>query len=303
MCYTSVDSLYYTIRGRIIMTKRKHTPILVHSDHEFQNGDLEIRKNKKIEDSSGLHWHDFYELEIITSGEGFYYINGVEYPLKRGAAYLVSPVDFHLIKGNLEVCNIAFKESAISHDVFEKVLSIENSGVVMFDKDEFLFMEKGIDMLSAESEKDALLHDRMLTALLDSLLVGYLRKTEATSDAKNRSDIVVMRVVSYIKFHFKKKITLAEVADAVGLTPNYVGEIFAKRMGVSFNAYLMQTRLNYAKTLLMRGDCTVEDVAMLSGFGSQTYFSDCFKKQFGTTPTAVKKNAAQGILFADGESE
>jgi len=42
-------------------------------------------------------------------------------------------------------------------------------------------------------------------------------------------------------------------------------------------------------------------VAMLSGFGSQTYFSDCFKKQFGTTPTAVKKNASQGILFVEGE--
>ena len=128
----------------------------------------------------------------------------------------------------------------------------------------------------------------------------YLPKT--LEIVKNRSDIVVMRVVSYIKFHFKKKLTLAEVADAVGLTPNYVGEIFAKRMGVSFNAYLMQTRLNYAKTLLMRGDCTVEDVAKFSGFGSQTYFSDCFKKQFGTTPTAVKKNASQGILFGESEA-
>ena len=285
------------------MKKRKHAPILVHSDHEFQNGNLEIRKKKKFGDGTNLHWHDFYELEIITGGEGLYYINGVEYPLKRGSAYLVSPVDFHLIKGDLELCNIAFKETAISPDVLERVLSIESSGIVLFEEEELCLMEKGLDILLAESEKDSLLHSRVLTSLLDYLLVGYLRKTEATSEMKNRSDIVVMRVVSYIKFHFKKKLTLAEVADAVGLTPNYVGEIFAKRMGISFNAYLMQTRLNYAKTLLMRGDCTVEEVAMLSGFGSQTYFSDCFKKQFGTTPTAVKKKASQGILFAEGESE
>lgn len=285
------------------MKKRKHAPVLVHSDHEFQNGDLAIRKEKKLGDGTNLHWHDFYELEIITGGSGFYYINGVEYPLSRGSAYLVSPVDFHLIKGDLEFCNIAFKESAISTDVLERVLSIESSGVVQFDKEELSLMEKSIDLLLAESEKDALLHQRLLTSLLDYLLVGYLRKTESTAETKNRSDIVVMRVVSYIKFHFKKKLTLSEVADAVGLTPNYVGEIFAKRMGVSFNAYLMQTRLNYAKTLLMRGDCTVEEIALLSGFGSQTYFSDCFKKQFGTTPTSVKKKASQGVLFGESESE
>lgn len=283
------------------MKKRKHAPVLVRSDHEFQNGNLEIRKKKKFPDGTDLHWHDFYELEVITGGEGLYYINGVEHPLKRGSAYLVSPVDFHLIKGDLELCNISFKETAVSPDVLERVLSIETSGVVTFDEDELCLMEKGFEMLLAESEKDALLHDRIQTSLLDYLLVGYLRKTESTSEMKNRADVVVMRVVSYIKFHFKKKLTLAEVAEAVGLTPNYVGEIFAKHMGISFNAYLMQTRLNYAKTLLMRGDCTVEEVAVLSGFGSQTYFSDCFKKQFNTTPTSVKKKASQGILFAERE--
>ena len=285
------------------MTKRKNAPVLVQSGHEFQNGVLEIKKNKNLSDGASLHWHDFYELEVITGGEGFYSINGVEYSLKRGSAYLVSPVDFHLLKGSFEMCSIAFKETAISPEVLERVLSIENSGIVLFTEEELTLMETGMELLLAESEKDALLHGRALTSLLDYLLVGYLRKTESSSEIKNRSDIVVMRVVSYIKFHFKKKLTLAEVADAVGLTPNYVGEIFAKRMGVSFNTYLMQTRLNYAKTLLMRGDCTVEEVAMLSGFGSQTYFSDCFKKQFGTTPTSVKKNVVQGDSDAEKKED
>ena len=157
------------------MKKRKHAPVLVRSDHEFQNGNLEIRKKKKFPDGTDLHWHDFYELEVITGGEGLYYINGVEHPLKRGSAYLVSPVDFHLIKGDLELCNISFKETAVSPDVLERVLSIETSGVVTFDEDELCLMEKGFEMLLAESEKDALLHDRIQTSLLDYLLVGYLR--------------------------------------------------------------------------------------------------------------------------------
>lgn len=268
--------------------KRRSAPILVRPEHEFQKGNLEIR-HKHFNNGTNLHWHDYYEIEIITGGSGTYYINGVAFPLTRGSAYLVSPVDFHRIEGDFQLYNIAFNEAVASEDVMNRIISNDIATVVSFDGEEFSFLEKTLATLRDEVYTSSILRDRAVSALLDFILIRYLRKIESLDEYKNRSDIVVMRVVSYIKFNFKKKLTLGEVAEAVHLTPNYVGEIFAKRMGVSFNAYLMQTRLNYAKTLLMRGDCGIEEVAYLSGFASQTYFSDCFKKQFGITPTAVKK--------------
>ena len=282
--------------------KKTSAPELVRPDHEFKRGGLEIRHDS-FRDGTNLHWHDYFEMEVITQGNGSYYINGMKFPLRRGSVYLVTPVDFHLIKGDFEICNLAFTEAMVSQEVLDRIVSANPTSVVTFEEDEFSFIEKTLKKLQNEYEKDSLLRDEAMKALLDYVLISYLRRIEHADEDVSRSDIAVMRVVSYIKFNFKKKLTLAEAADAVHLTSNYVGEIFTKRMGITFNAYLMQTRLNYAKNLLMRGNCSVEEVALNSGFGSQTYFSDCFKKQFGYTPTAVRQKAMQGLLFDDDSAD
>lgn len=275
--------------------RKKSTPVLVRPDHEFAKGNIEVRR-KHFADGTNLHWHDYYEMEIITGGSGFYYINGVKFPLNRGCAYLVTPVDFHLIEGDFEIYNIAFNDSLLSEEVMNLIISVNSAKVVPFDEEEFVYIEGALDALYNEYSKGGALQEQALKSLLEFILIRYLRKIGSQEGDQCRSDIAVMRVVSYIKFNFKSKLTLAQAAEAVHLTPNYVGEIFAKCMGVTFNAYLMQTRLNYAKNLLLRGSYTIEEVAFNSGFGSQTYFSDCFKKQFGYTPTSVKRRVARGHL-------
>ncbi len=277
-----------------MVKKGKSAPILVRPDHEFSQGNVEVRQ-RHFKDGTNLHWHDYYEMEIITGGSGFYYINGAKFPLTRGSAYLVTPVDFHLIEGEFDIYNIAFNESLISEAVMNMIISLNPAAVVSFEEEEFLLIESALGALNSEYQKNEVLRDYALKALLDFILIRYLRKVGSGEKDQYRSDVAVMRVVSYIKFNFKNKLTLSQAAEAVHLTSNYVGEIFAKKMGVSFNTYLMQTRLNYAKNLLLRGNCTIEEVAFSSGFGSQTYFSDCFRKEFGYTPTSFKRRAAHGL--------
>ncbi len=274
---------------------KKSTPILVRPDYEFQKDNIEIR-HKHFNDGTNLHWHDYYEMEIITKGSGYYYINGNKVPLKRGSAYLVTPVDFHTIDGDFELFNIAFNESMLSEAVMNIITSVNPATTVTFSESEFVFIEKTVSTILEEYENDAPMRSYAIKSLMDYVMIQYLRKLDTKDEDTGRSDVAVMRVASYIKFNFKNKLTLAQAAEAVHLTPNYIGEIFAKKMGMTFNAYLMQTRLNYAKNLLMRGDCTVEEVAYNSGFSSQTYFSDCFRKQFGYTPTSVKKKAYKYLI-------
>ncbi len=266
--------------------------------YEFQKSDIEVRY-QSFNDGTNLHWHDFYEMEIITEGSGSYYVNGVKYPLKRGSAYLVTPVDFHLIKGEFKLYNISFNDRVASPEIMNRIAAVSAAVAVDFDDAVFSFIEKVLETLDTECRETLSLRTESLKSLMDSLLIRYLRMIHSSEQNQSRSDAAVLRVVSFIKFNFKKKLTLADAADAVGLTPNYLGEIFSKKMGVSFNIFLMQTRLNYAKNLLLRGDCTIEEVARESGFGSQTYFSDCFKKQFGYTPSSLKSRMAPGLITPD----
>ena len=45
-----------------------------------------------------LHWHDFYEIELVTDGVGTHTVNGTAYEWRRGEMHLMRLVDFHEIE-------------------------------------------------------------------------------------------------------------------------------------------------------------------------------------------------------------
>ncbi|WP_462221853.1 helix-turn-helix domain-containing protein, partial [Ferruginibacter sp.] len=53
--------------------------------------------------------------------------------------------------------------------------------------------------------------------------------------------------------------------------------------------WLMEKRLQHAKYLITTAGKSVSDTAFESGFESVSHFSRAFSKQFGTTPSALKK--------------
>jgi len=57
--------------------------------------------------------------------------------------------------------------------------------------------------------------------------------------------------------------------------------------------YVRKTRLNKAAIMLRRGDENVAEIAYSTGFSDQSYFTACFKKQFGFTPRAYRKAKAE----------
>jgi AraC-like DNA-binding protein len=59
--------------------------------------------------------------------------------------------------------------------------------------------------------------------------------------------------------------------------------------GLSINEYIRKVKMNYAGELLLSGRHTVSEVAFQTGINSITYFRQCFKEEFGTTPSQYAK--------------
>lgn len=59
-----------------------------------------------------IHRHDFYEIELILSGGGVYSIDGTDYPIRRGALFMMSPISFHSVRFSeqTKLINIMFTE-------------------------------------------------------------------------------------------------------------------------------------------------------------------------------------------------
>src|SRR4051812_46110142 len=62
-----------------------------------------------------VHWHEFFELAFILSGEGVHLFNGTSYPLVRGSLFLLTPTDIHALEPQpgtkLELFNVIFSEA------------------------------------------------------------------------------------------------------------------------------------------------------------------------------------------------
>ncbi|MEY8382583.1 AlkA N-terminal domain-containing protein [Christensenellaceae bacterium 44-20] len=100
--------------------------------------------------------------------------------------------------------------------------------------------------------------------------------------------------------HCGDGLRVAEVAQKLGCTDRHLRRVFFAEYHVSPIQYLQTCRLLLAKNLLTDTQLSVLDVAMASGFGSLRRLNDLFQKRYHLSPTALRKNAANGKMQSHG---
>ena len=258
---------------------------------------LSIRKKRGPLDgrfAKSLHWHDYYEIELITGGSGTHILNGESYPLGRGCAYLLCPKDFHTVIESeddpLELYNINFNEQILPPDVLQRLTNAERGIAVSFDEDGIRRLSLLCEAMLAEEQSERAHSRALISALFTQLLIELVRQgmTGETNHPKKLQQPQVGRVVAHLKAHFREPITLADCARMVYLTPNYLGEIFYRETGVRFQDYLRRLRFAYAVDLLRMTDVTVDAISYHAGFPSASYFASLFRREYGVTPTQYR---------------
>jgi len=92
-----------------------------------------------------------------------------------------------------------------------------------------------------------------------------------------------------IAAHTNADLSLADVANAVGLSVAHFSRAFKKSAGLSPHQWLLQARVDTAKTLLADPDLTLAQVALRSGFSDQSHLTKVFSRMAGTTPGSWRR--------------
>lgn len=103
------------------------------------------------------------------------------------------------------------------------------------------------------------------------------------------SESVMSDILFYIKHNFSQPLKLENIAPLFGYNSAYLGKIFTQKMGMNFNAYLDQVRIEEACRLLLAGDLKVYEISSRIGFKSVDYFQIKFKRIMGESPSEYKK--------------
>ncbi len=95
---------------------------------------------------------------------------------------------------------------------------------------------------------------------------------------------VIHKTLDYINDNMNQKLSLKQLSDIAGLSPNYFHKVFTEVMKITPNDYITTVRLNKAKDLLLRTNLQIYNIADQCGFNNVSYFSFLFKKSFQLTP-------------------
>jgi two-component system response regulator YesN len=107
--------------------------------------------------------------------------------------------------------------------------------------------------------------------------------------ANNNQNMMLLKAQQCMAAHLSDpELCLSLVSDALGITPTYFSAFFIREVGVGFNEYITNLRIERAKKLLSLTNRKVSDIAVECGFRSASYFNSVFRKQTGMSPGAFR---------------
>ena len=123
---------------------------------------------------------------------------------------------------------------------------------------------------------------------LERMITRMVSEKEKMS--RRYTEILVQSARNYIQEHFAdEELSAGKIAEAVGVTPNYLSRIFKSITGDTCVSFLGKVRLDEAKKLLRDSSFKSYEVAEAVGYKNPNYFGAMFKRYTGYTPKEYRE--------------
>ena len=252
-----------------------------------QHATPQIIHNNKIEYAP--HLHRDLEIIVLYSGSATANVNGDSYSLNQGDILIVFPNIIHSYScnGKVEVAKFIFEAGEINeyNDMLNQTLP--KSPVIKNSNHSLLPLTKEI----IENYENSSFGVKK--AYLSLLLGKILEKCDLMNSnlGENATEAAVLK---FCKENFLDDITIKSVADKLHLSKSHISHIFSNKLKINFRSYLNTLRIDYSKSLILKDDLPITQIALTCGFSNLRTFNRAFLKVTGKTPTEYKRQQNRG---------
>ena len=235
------------------------------------------------------HFHEFYVIGYMISGQRYLSCKGKEYTLGKGDIILFNPEDNHGCaqcgEEPLHYCAMNIPKHVMQKWVTEitgsSKLPYFKQNVVNDDAAANFFqpLHEALMTSSKEFEKEELLH-----FLLSTLLQNYSAPFEEETITCHNE---VEKVCDMMEQHYVEALTLEELCACADMSKSTLLRAFTKSKGMTPYRYLQTVRVNEAKKLLENGISLIE-TAQQTGFYDQSHFTRFFTQFIGLSPSTYR---------------
>lgn len=233
---------------------------------------------------------------LVYEGEGLFKCNDREYRATKGSFIYYKPGEYryaHTFADCLMKCyTVNFYYTCPVWKDGRWELAEPELPFRTFDKieDKFLF-ERLHDLFDTfmkswiSVSRNRIFRCRAVFLEIMSLLLFWNGENEIQYDKVRKTE----KIISYMTEHYSEKVTLEDMAKVVQISVSYMGSIFREVTGKTPVDYLIELRLNRAKELIGDGH-SISETAQQVGFNDVYYFSRCFKRREGISPSQFARD-------------
>jgi two-component system, response regulator YesN len=133
---------------------------------------------------------------------------------------------------------------------------------------------------------DIILNETVIYRIVQRLFIFISQMIDAVRSEANHLHLdIIERCIHFIELNYwNKQLDLHAVSEYVNRNPSYISHLFTEKRNTSFRDTLNSVRVEHAKKHLFESDMSIKEIAAVTGFQNQQYFSKIFHKWTGQTP-------------------
>ena len=111
--------------------------------------------------------------------------------------------------------------------------------------------------------------------------------------------MLVQKAMDYIQqSYFNSNLTVSDIAQHINVSPSHLTALFKRYRNDTLINYLTHVRLKKARQLLSNTSLSIREISERVGFSSQYYFSACYKRHMGVSPSEERTESREKCLYS-----
>lgn len=274
-------------RKEIACMKHLFTAFIEHKHFQKSRPWSLVEQRFETPTISTPHYAETIEILVCHDIEGTAHIGGKRFDMSGKKVFFIAPQTVHSFE--YQPCNgfvLAIKwhhEMLKEYVDIEKILEQHTMSVSSLEVEYQNFDDFYHHAIKLSNDTDI---SSALAAILSMLALFVASTTERDASklsVESNARTVINEIIAWTEQNYGRKILLDEVALKFGYTKNYFCDLFKSKTGITYLQYLNHVRVSNACALLRTGK-PVNQVSVLCGFETNSYFISLFKKTVGITP-------------------
>ena len=201
---------------------------------------------------------------------------------------------YYQAEDGLEFVYLNF-DGSNAHDICQYI--IEKNGWLIQRSNNTLIGDQLFDMVHFYEEGG------VETVIQQSARIYRLFELLLSPDKQETTDSnPVAQSIRYIREHIGEIITLDELASSVCLSASYFAHLFKRHTGFTPMEYVINSRIERAKVLLIRTDKPISAIANEVGYSSSASLINLFTKRVGASPLQYRHSHRSTLIYSQFDS-